>query len=79
MRVLSVSQWFSTRSSIVKSRPNHWKIVHPGHLKKRWVEAIMKVVFFCIIAVIDAMVLPISSKQIKLDSCACAQIEAFEV
>ena len=34
---------------------------------------------FCIFDAIGAMVLLISSKQIKLESCACAQIEAFEV
>ena len=36
------------------------------------------VVFFCIFDAIAAMVLLISSKQIELEGCACAQIEALE-
>ena len=34
---------------------------------------------FCIFDAIGAMVSLISSKYIKPESCACAQIEAFEV
>ena len=36
------------------------------------------VVFFGIFDAIGAMVLLISSKQIELEGCACAQIEALE-
>ena len=42
-------------------------------------QMFMKVViFFCIFDAIGAMVLLISSKQIELEGCACAQIEAHE-
>ena len=34
---------------------------------------------FCIFDAIGAMVLLIYSKKMKQESCACAQIEAFEV
>ena len=37
-----------------------------------------EVVIFGLFGAIDATVLVITSKQIELEGCACAQIEAFE-
>ena len=44
----------------------------------RQTRSVMVVAFFTIFSQIGAMVLLISLEQIKLESCACAQIEALE-
>ena len=68
-----------TSQYLCKTRFNYQEIAHPEHSEKSWLEVIMKVVvFFCIFDAIGAMVLLISSKQIELEGCACAQIEALE-
>ena len=47
-----------------------------GEMRQTW--SVMVVAFFAPFSQIGAMVLLISPKQIKLESCACSQIKALE-
>ena len=62
---------------LCNARTNLNNIYHQVR-KVSWLTTMKKVAIFVIFGATDAMVLVITSKQIELEGCACAQIEAFE-
>ena len=79
VKLLSVSQRFLALNTFVKQELIITKSLIEGIFRKVSRMTTMKVVvIFVIFGVIDTMVLVITYERIKLEGCACAQIEPLE-
>ena len=75
---VSVSQQFIALNTFVKYEQILTNSIIERILRIVSLMTTMKeVVIFCLFGAIDATVLVITSKQIELEGCACAQIEAL--